>query len=818
MDTLRQDVRQAARLLVKHPGFTAVAVLSLALGIGANTAIFSLVNALLLRPMAVARPSEIVSVFTSDFSGPRYGASSYPDYLDFRRVDALSGLAAWAPTPVALAAGSESQRMFAEAVSANYFDVLGVRPVLGRGFVPEEDAGPHAVVVLAHGVWQRVFAGDAGIIGRSVTLNGTPFQVIGVAPPEYVGALRGLAMDLWLPLAMQDVARTGRTGLTNRGNRGLFLTGRLEPQVDLAGAQARFDALALELHRAHPQNWTDVQQRGRRITLVSEASGRVFPEVRGPVLGFMALLMTVVGLVLLIACANLANLLLARASARRREIGIRMAVGAGRWALIRQLLTESVLLSLLGGAAGALGAKWMADVLSTFRPPLPVPVVLDLALDLRVLSFALLVSIATGVLFGLAPALTATRTDVVSALKDDGAGTGAGPQRSRLRSALVVGQVSVALLLLVGSGLFVRSLRNAHTIDPGFEPGGLAMASVDLVLGGYKEDAGRAFYVRALEEARALPGVVAATFVKDAPLGLGGGRRRVWIEGYTSRPHEDMEVALTSVGPGYFETMHIPLRRGRTFTAGDGPGLPLAAIVNEAFVRQYWNGQEAMGRRIRMRGAEAPPIEIVGVVRDGKYRTLGEEARPFVYLPLLQDYDGEATLIARTHGSPATVAALLQRRLAEVDPRVPVFDVKTMDEHLRFTLLPARLAAAVLGLFGTVALLLAGLGLYGVMSYVVSQRRREVGIRMALGARPTDVVRLVVAQGMRLTICGVVGGLVAALVLTRLVAGFLYGIRPTDPWTFAAVTAVLAAVALLACLLPARRAAAVDPIVALRFE
>jgi putative ABC transport system permease protein len=818
MDGLRHDLRQAARLLVKHPGFTAVAVMSLALGIGANTAIFSLVNALLLRPMSVPRPQEIVSVFTSDFSGPAYGASSYPDYLDFRRVDALSGLAAWAPTPVALAQGGASQRMFAEAVTANYFDMLGVRPVLGRGFVPEEDSGPHAVVVIAHGVWQRVFGGDPGVIGRSVTLNGTPFQIVGVAPPDYVGAMRGLAMDLWIPLSMQEVARTGRSGLTSRGNRGIMLIGRLRPGADIRSAQARFDALAGELKRAFPQNWTDVQQRGRRITVVSEAGGRVFPEFRGPVLGFMALLMTVVGLVLLIACANLANLLLARASARRREIGIRLALGAGRWALIRQLLAESVLLSLLGGAAGAVGAAWTADVLSTFRPPLPVPVVLDLALDLRVLAFALAVSIATGVLFGLAPALAATRTDVVSALKDDGAATGTGPQRSRLRNALVVGQVSVALLLLVASGLFVRSLRNAHAIDPGFEAGGLAMASVDLVLGGYKEDAGRAFYVRALEETRALPGVVAATFVKDAPLGLGGSRRGVSIEGYTPRPNEDMEVALTSVGPGFFATMRIALRRGRTFTERDAAGRPLVAVVNETFVRQYWNGQEAIGRRLRLRGPQGPPAEVVGVVRDGKYRTLGEDPRPFVYLPLLQDYDGEATLIARTDGSPATVAAQLQRRLVEIDPRVPVFDVKTMDEHLRFTLLPARLAASVLGLFGTVALLLAGLGLYGVMSYLVSQRRREVGIRIALGARPADVVRLVVGQGMRLTILGVAGGIVAALVLTRLVAGLLYGISPTDPWTFASVTAVLGAVALPACLLPARRAAAVDPIVALRFE
>jgi macrolide transport system ATP-binding/permease protein len=818
VDALRRDLRQAARLIVKHPGFTAVAVISLALGIGANTAIFSLVNALLLRPMPVARPDEIVSVFTSDFSGPLYGASSYPDYLDFRRLGALSDLAAWAPTPVALAQGADSQRMFAEAVSANYFDVLGVRPVLGRGFVPEEGEGPHAVAVIAHGTWQRVFGGDPAVVGRSLTLNGTPFRVVGVAPPGYSAAMRGLAMDVWIPLSMQEVARTGRDGLTSRGNRGIMLTGRLKPGTDIAAAQARFDALARELHRAYPRNWTDVQQRVRRITLVSEAGGRVFPLVRGPVLGFMALLMTVVGLVLLIACANLANLLLARASARRREIGIRLALGAGRWALLRQLLAESVLLSLLGGVAGAMGAAWTAEALSTFRPPLPVPVVLDLGLDLRVLAFTLAVSLATGVLFGLAPALAATRTDVVSALKDDGAGTGAGPRRSRLRSALVVGQVSVALLLLVGSGLFLRSLRNAHTIDPGFEPGGLAMASVDLVLGGQKEDAGRAFYLRALAEARALPGVVAATFVKDAPLGLGGTRRGMRIEGYTPRPHEDMEVALTAVGPGYFETMRIPVHKGRPLLESDGPGRPLVAVVNEAFVRRYWNGQEALGRRLRLGGEQAPYTEVVGVARDGKYRTLGEDPRPFVFLPLLQDYDGEATLIARTGGSPAEVASQLRRRLFEIDPRVPVFDVKTMDEHLRFTLLPIRLAASVLGLFGAVALLLATLGLYGVMSYVVSQRHREVGIRMALGARPADVLRLVVGQGMRLTLVGMAAGLAAALALTRLVSGLLYGVSPIDPWTFAGVSAVMGSVALVACLLPARRAARVDPLVALRFE
>jgi predicted permease len=818
MDTLRQDLRQAARLLVKDPGFTAVAVLSLGLGIGANTAIFSLVNALLLRPMPVASPDEIVSVYTSDYSGPRYGVSSYPDYQDFRRLDALAGLVAWAPTPVALSQDGEHQRLFAETVSANYFDVLGVRPVVGRGFVPEEDTGPAAVAVIAHALWQGRFGGDPAVVGRTLVLNGTPFRVVGVAPPGYGGLMRGLAMDVWLPLSMQAVARPGSSDLMGRGNRGLFLTGRLKPGADRAAAQARFDALAAELHKTHPRNWTDVQQRGRVVTLVSEAGSRIYPDVRGPVLGFVALLMTVVGLVLLIACANLANLLLARASARRREIGIRVALGAGRWRLIRQLLTESLLLGALGGAVGLLLASWGTDAIAGFRPPVPVPLLLDLRPDGRVLAFTVAVSLLTGVLFGLAPALSATGRDLATALKDDSTAVAGGPWRSRLRAVLVGGQVSVALLLLVGSGLFLRSLRNAHTVDLGFEPGGLALASVDLSLAGYKDDAGRDFYARALAATRELPGVVAATLVKDAPLGLAGGRRRVVIEGYTPRPGEDMEVSFTAAGPGFFETFRLPLRQGRAFEERDGAGAPLVAIVNESFARRYWPGQDPLGRQLRMRGEQAPPMEVIGVARDGKYRTLGEEPRPFFYVPLLQDYDPSVTLVARTQGPPAELAALLPRRLAAVDPRVPAFDVKTMDEHLRFALLPARLAAAVLGLFGTVALLLAALGLYGVMSYVVSQRRREVGIRIALGARRSDVIRMVLGHGMRLTLIGAACGLVAAVALTRLVAGLLYGISPTDPWTLGSVTAVLAAVAFLACLVPARRAAGVDPVVALRFE
>jgi predicted permease len=823
METLWQDARYAGRMLGKNPGFIAVVVVTLALGIGANATIFSLVNALLLRPLPAERPEEIVAVYTSDFSGPRYGASSYPDYLDFReKNDALEGLVAYTLRPLNLAVRGTNERIFAELVSGNYFSLLGIRPALGRGFLPEEDRTPgrHPVVVLSHGLWTRRFGADASLVGRLITLNGEAFTVVGVAPEGYGGMIRGLGVEAWVPTMMEPKLQPNSRDIVERSNRGFLLLGRLKTGATVEQAQARFNVIARQLHQAFPQAWTDVRDQRRAVTVLPEYQARIFPGARGPVLGFLALLMVVAGLVLLVACANVANLLLSRAAARRREMAIRLSLGAGRGRLIRQLLTESILLALVAGSAGTLLALWGTDLLTAFQPPVPIPVQLSLSLDGRVLAFALLLSLLTGVLFGLAPALGASRPDLVQSLKDDASGSG-GASRSRLRRAFVVAQVSLSLLLLIGSGLFLRSLRNASTLDPGFDAENLLLLSMDLEPQGYTRETGPAFYQRLLERARAVPGVEAATLATELPLGLGASRMGLTIEGYTRQPGEDAEVHGAFVGPGYFETLRIPLLRGRGFTDQDRQSAPGVAAVNEAFAQRYWPGQDALGKRLQLGVGvtpEDPAWEVVGVVKTGKYVTLGEEPRPFFYMPVLQVYRPSATLLVRAAGGPARALPAVRTAVQELDRSLPLFDVKTMEQHLGTTLLPARLAGAVLGLFGGVALLLAAVGIYGVMAYAVAQRTREIGIRMALGARPADVLRLVIAQGMGLTLVGMAIGLAAAFGVTRFLASLLYGLSPTDPVTFLGVSLLLAGAAFLACYLPARRAMRVDPAIALRYE
>ncbi len=544
------------------------------------------------------------------------------------------------------------------------------------------------------------------------------------------------------------------------------------------------------------------------------------PDLRTPILIFMAMLMTVVGLVLLIACANVANLLLARATARRKEIAIRLSLGAGRGRLIRQLITESVLLSLLGGMVGLLIAVWGTGLLMAFKPPAPVPIEIDLGADWRVLGFTFGLSLLTGVLFGLAPALAASRPDLVASLKDE---AGGGISRGRLRGALVIAQVSLSLMLLICSGLFIRSLRNAGSVDPGFDADNLLVMSMDLRLQGYSETTGRNFSRQLLDRVRALPGVVSATMAEYLPLGLDGARRGITIEGYTAQPGESTEINSSSVATGYFETLGIPLLRGRAFNEQDREGSPGVVMINEAFARRYWPGQEPIGKRIQTGAArsganDSPYLEVVGVVKDGKYVTLGEEATPFFYLNLAQRYQSSPTLIVRTRGNPLDYLAAAQSEVAALDKSLALYDVKTMRQHLGLALLPARLAGSVLGVFGLVALVMAAAGIYGVMAYSVAQRTREIGVRMALGASAGAVLRLVTRQGMKLTLVGMAIGLAASLALTRLMKSLLFGVSATDPVTFVVVALLLIAVALLACWIPARRAAKVDPMVALRCE
>lgn len=821
MSTLVQDLRYGARMLAKKPGFTLLVVITLALGIGANSTIFSLVNALLLRPLPIENPEQVVALYTSDYSSGNFGTSSYPDYLDFQgRNQVLAGLVAYTVTPFSLSVDGANERAFGEVVSGNYFTVLGVKLALGRAFSPEEDRTPgaHPVAVISHKLWQGRFGGDPATLGRSVKINGHSFTIVGVAEEKYAGLMRGLVAELWVPAMMMEQALPGSDNLTERGNRSFYLMGRLKPGVTLAQAQANFANIAEQLFKAWPQEWTNIRNESRLISLLPESAARVMPGFRTPLLIFMALLMTVVGLVLLIACANVANLLLARAATRRKEIAIRLSLGAGRGRLIRQLLTESVLLAVLGGAGGMLLAVWGTDLLMAFKPPTPLPMEIDLNADWRVLGFTLGVALLTGVLFGLAPALAASRPDLVASLKDE---TGAGRGKGQLRGTFVIIQVALSLLLLIGSGLFLRSLQNASAIDPGFDADNLLVMAMDLQLQGYSETTGQNFSRSMLERVRALPGVEAASLAEYLPLGLGGSRRGVNIEGYTPQPGESTEVDSAAVTPGYVETLRMPVVRGRPFNELDHQGTPRVVMINEAFARRYWPGQDPIGKRIQMgsrNNNNSPHLEVVGVVKDGKYGTLGEEATPFFYLNIAQRYEPGPTLIVRTRGNPLDYLAAVRNEIAALDKNLPLFDVKTMRQHLGLALLPARLAGSVLGIFGLVALLLAAAGIYGVMAYSVAQRTREIGIRLALGAQTVDVLKLVVRQGMKLVVIGVAIGLSGALALTRLMTSLLYGVSATDPLTFIGVAALLAGVALLACWIPAWRATKVDPMIALRYE
>jgi predicted permease len=813
MDVLFQDLRYALRSLRRSPGLVAAVVLSLAVGIGANSTVFSLVSAVALRPMPAHQPERLAAIYVSESDGRPYGGASYPEYRDYRdRNTAFSGLAAYTITPLSLNLDGRSQRVMGGIASGNYFQVMGTRAEIGRPLQPSDDvSGAEPVGFLSHAAWRKRLGSDPGVVGRSLLVNGKPVTVVGVGPAEFKGAVMGLTPDLWLPIGMLETARPGGgDDLTNRGGRWLSVLGRLAPGVDVRRAEAQLNTVARQLGREHPA--TD---SGRVITVLPESQARIFPVFRGPVLGFMAMLMIVAGLVLAVACANVAGLLLARGVARRHELGVRLALGAGRVRLVRQLLTESVVLALLGGAAGLLVALWGTDLLQAFKPPLPLDVTLDFRPDGRVLGFTLSVSILAGLLFGLVPALQASRPDVVTTIKN---AASSGARHGRLRAALVVAQVSLALLLLVTAGLFVRGMQRARALDPGFEPDRVLAMSFDLRLHGYSVETGRPFYDHLLERVRALPAVRSASLSEHLPLGLGSQSVSLVAEG---RPADERppEVDCDVVATGFFQTLGVPIVQGRDFLPSDREGAQSVVIVNQTLARRFWPGQPALGKRITTDASGSGSwMTVVGVARDGKYRSLGEAPRPYFYLPHSQNYGHEMTLVVRTEGMPREAVAMVQETASSLDPTLPPFEVKTLTEHLGVSLLPARLASSLLGSFGLLALLLAAVGLYGVVAHSVGQRTREIGVRMALGARPADVQALVVGQGMRLALVGMGIGLVAALALTRLASGMLYGLSPTDPATFAGIAALLAAVALLASWIPARRAARLDPIAALRHE
>jgi len=821
MDTLLQDVRYALRLLRKSPGFTLVAVLTLALGIGANTTIFTVVNAVLLRPLPVEDPERLVAVLGTDARNStaqqQFIPMSYLNYQDLRdKNEVLTGMAAFTGTGVNLSGAGNPEQLNAALVSGNYFDVLGVRAALGTTFDREQAKKPggYPVVVLGYGFWQRRFGADRSIVGKPITLNQQPYTVIGVAPKSFQGTFAVGAPDLWIPDAMHDQVLTGiekewfldrRAGLMN-------VFGRMKSGVSLKQAEANLQTIATQLAKEYPN-----ENEGRNVRLLPLALTTVGANGRDAVVQAGALLMTVVGLVLLIACANMANLLLARGADRRRELAVRMSLGATRSRLVTLLLTESVLLALAGGGAGLAISVGFRSALLAFRPPFLNPGDIDLTMDPRVLLFTMFLALGTAFAFGALPAWQAIRFSLNDTLKEGGGRSGAGGGRHTVRNALIVVEVALSMIALVGSGLFLSSLHNAQQIDPGFETKNLLVMSFDLGAQNYTEAQGREFYRRLMERLRAIPQVRDASVASNGPL-AGGFARTVFPEGVDASDRRNgILTAVNQVDTEYFKTAGTSILHGRGFADTDQAGAPLVTVVNQAFADKFFPGQDAIGKRFRCFG-ETWILEIVGVARTAKQNTLGEDPTPVFYLPMLQHYSPNATLHVRTAGDPMAALPTVRSTVQELDRQLPLVQVQTISQVLDAALWPARFGAMLLLVFGLLALTLAAIGIYGVMSYSVQQRRQELGIRMALGAQKRDVLRLVLGQGLWLAGAGALVGLVAAFLMARAVSALLFGVQALDPVTFTGVPVVLIGVALLACYIPARRATRVDPIIALRYE
>lgn len=813
MHTLYQDVRYGLRQMKRNLGFTLAAVLCIALGIGANTATFSIANSFLRPKPMVQKPERLVRMYIEWASGLKFGSFSYPDYVDLRnRNDVLDGLVAESVQKFHLNSGNRNEAVVGAIVSGNYFSVLGVQPAQGRAFLPEEDRTPgtHAVTVISHGLWQRRFGGDPGIIGRSLQLSGHQFTIIGVTPAGFSGSNIAVEPELWVPLMMHAQALPGSTDLNERGGHWLnFITGRLKPGVTVAQAGASLNAVMNHLAEEYPAT-----NKGVTIVVYPEAEASLHPVVRNAFVSFLALMFAVVGAILLLACANVAGLLLARMSGRRREIAIRLAIGAGRGQLLRQLLVESILLSLVAGGIGLLLGIGLVRMIQAVPLPANLPLKFDVRMDNRVLLFTFAVAVLTGIIFGLAPAWQAIRQNLVSALKE---GTQSlGGKSSRLRQAMVIGQVALSLILLIGAGLTIRSLQNVRNLDPGFNPDRQIITSLDLDLQGYKEAAGRQFFRSLRERVTSLPGVASVGLSYRLPLSLSSSQREAVPEGWQTPPDsDDPSIDYSIVDHGYLEAMGIPLLRGRGFAESDNAEGRPVLVVNQKFAERFWPGEDAIGKRVRTAGKEH---EVIGVVPTGKYFSLGEDPKPFMYLPWQQNYRGTMTLHVRAQGDEFGLFDPVRTAIRSLDNTLPIADMQTMHGAIGFALLPARLAAGAVSGFAVLALLLAAVGLYGVISFTVSQATKDIAIRMALGAQSQQIISLVMKQGMKLTGLGLAGGLAGGLGLAVLMTRLLYGVSAMEPFAYLLAIVLLGGIALLAAWIPARRATQVDPLVTLRTE
>ena len=809
------DLKFAVRQLLKNPGFTAVVVLTLALGIGANTTIFSITNSLLLRPLPVREPERLVTLFTAHEKQSDRNGTSYPDYRDLRdRNDVLQGLAAHFYYPMGVRTADRAEVVMGHMVSWNYFEVLGVSPAIGRAFLPEEDQAPGArpVVVLSHRFWQTRFLGDPEVIGKTVSVNSRPFTVVGIAPEGFTSLSTALAPDVWVPVAMIGQVLPWPINLEERFDTWLNVVGRLKPGVSLPQAQAALTVLGTSLASEFPagdsvRSFTLMEAERNRLSTRDSTDGvkRVFGLLSG-----------VAGIVLLIACFNIANLQLARAVTRQREIALRLSLGASGGRVIRQLLTESLLLGLIGAGVGLGLARLGVDLLLALRPEEVFTLEFQLGLDGRVLGFTLGLTFLASTVFGLLPAWQTIRASHFRALKETST-SGPGPLKARLQRALVVSQVALALVLLVSAGLFLRSLSRTLAVEPGFDTRHGLVAVVDLGFGPYDAAQGRQFCRRLLDRVRALPGVESAALAVDVPLGQLGTATYVEVPGYQPATGEGMTLRRNVMSEDYFPTFGVPILQGRGIETQDIADGRRVMVINETMARRYWPGGDALGRTVR---ANDQDWTVIGVARDGKYDRLNEPPQPYLYQALLAqgDFVKRLHLHVRTVAEPKAWIPAVAQAIHELDPNLPSPRVLTLPQFLERSVDAMAGPVQIVAMFGLLALTLAMVGVYGVMAYTVSQRTREFGVRLALGASARGLLGLVLRQGLRLTVLGAVLGLVGALALSRLLASLLYGISPWDPLTFIVATTGLIGAGALATYLPARRAAKVDPNVALRYE
>jgi len=826
MHTLWQDIRYAIRMLTKNPAFSIVAILSLALGIGANTTIFTVVNAILLNPLPVKDVSRVMEVDTVDTKTRVTAANfeklgmSYPNFQDYARqtqlFSAMTGLVG--PLPLTWSGGAEPRQLQAQMVSASYFDLLGLRPAAGRFFLPDEDTKPggNNVVVVSYSLWTNKFGASPNTIGQILTLNATPYTVIGVAPPGFKGTFTfNNAEEIWVPISMYPQVLAGFFKDNFNDRRFLAMTaayGRLRDGVTMAAAEASLKTVAAGLESAFPK-----ENAGRSVALTPLAEAAVGVNNRSQITLAGGLMMSIVGLVLLIACVNLANLLLAQAAGREKEIGVRAAMGASRGRVIQQLLTESMVLAFLSALAGLAIAYAGRTILWSFRPPFIRDSDLDLGFDSHVLLFTLSVALLTAVLIGVVPALKAARPNLIEVLKVGGRGNTVGWASSPFRSMLVVTEIALALVALIGAGLFIRSMQNAQRIDPGFESSNLFLFNFDLGALHYDEGRGQQFFRAAIERTQTSPGVESAT-IADAPPLIGGFARTIFPEGQDEASgYRGTLTTINDIAPNFFETLRIPLVGGREFTDNDRATTKPVAIASEAMAKHFWPNENAVGKRFHFFG-DPTLREVVGVVRNTVVNNIGEEPQPLAYLPLAQNYSTAVTMEVRTKGRPESVISGVRGQVQSLDSNVALTNFLTVGELIGQGLWAPRMGAALLAVFGGLALLLAIIGVYGVLSYSVNQQTREIGIRMAMGAQTGRVLGLVVGQGMRLAAAGLILGLIVAFAAMRVMSSLLFGVSAHDPLTFVGVSLVLAAAAVLACYIPARRATKVDPIIALRYE